>query len=104
MEYLHTLKEPILHKDLKVDNILLFEENGVYLAKLSDFGLSRIKYENMNNNYDDEKAIVRYKSPEQHLKKNVDKPADVYCFGGIIFECNNIFKIKCYMKKNLGVI
>ena len=39
MNYLHQLKRPILHRDLKTMNVLLTEWRNV---KISDFGESRI--------------------------------------------------------------
>jgi serine/threonine protein kinase len=43
LEYLHTLPLPIIHRDLKLDNILLCEVDGVLEAKLVDFGLSAVR-------------------------------------------------------------
>ncbi|KAI9029521.1 kinase-like domain-containing protein [Hyaloraphidium curvatum] len=40
MNHLHSLPTPILHLDLKGDNVLV-DENGV--AKISDFGMSKIR-------------------------------------------------------------
>lgn len=41
--YLHT--KVIAHKDLKLENILVFEQNNRETLKLSDFGLSRISFD-----------------------------------------------------------
>lgn len=40
MEYLHALRPPVLHRDLKTDNVFI-DEN--YHAKVADFGLSTVK-------------------------------------------------------------
>lgn len=40
MLYLHTLKPPIIHRDLKTQNLLVDE---YWRGKICDFGLSRIK-------------------------------------------------------------
>ncbi len=46
---LHALHEGnILHRDLAARNVLITEENHSFVAKISDFGLSRT----MNNNSD----------------------------------------------------
>jgi len=41
VEYMHTRKHPILHRDLKPGNILLKIENAIPIIKLADFGLAR---------------------------------------------------------------
>ncbi len=35
------MKPPIIHRDLKSLNVFVSEANGVYTAKVADFGLSR---------------------------------------------------------------
>ena len=42
--YLHTLEHPIVHRDLKPKNVLFRNINGKLVAKLADFGLSKIMY------------------------------------------------------------
>lgn len=43
LEYLHTLPHKIIHRDLKLENVLLSEDqDGVLNAKLADFGLHAI--------------------------------------------------------------
>lgn len=42
LEYLHTFEIPIVHRDIKLDNILLSTtQTSIAEAKLSDFGLAR---------------------------------------------------------------
>jgi serine/threonine protein kinase len=38
---LHEMKPPIIHRDLKSLNVFVIEKNGVFIAKVADFGLSR---------------------------------------------------------------
>jgi serine/threonine protein kinase len=40
MDYLHSFRSPILHRDLKSPNLLV-DKN--YTIKIADFGLSRVK-------------------------------------------------------------
>jgi serine/threonine protein kinase len=97
MLFLHSLKTPIIHRgkqilnliDLKTDNILINEN---YEPKISDFGLS--KYSNSLSLTQIQVGTPIYQSPEQFPQNNkpiVSKPADVYCFGSIIYEV--IFEI-----------
>jgi serine/threonine protein kinase len=72
---------------LKTQNILLNEK---YEAKISDFGIS--SKENLSLTTTStavSKGTPSYQSPEQFPqlgKQNVGKPADVYCFGSVIYE------------------
>ena len=38
---LHEMKPPIIHRDLKSLNVFVLEKNGVFTAKVADFGLPR---------------------------------------------------------------
>jgi serine/threonine protein kinase len=39
LQYLHCRSPAVLHRDVKLSNVLLAKEEGAYVAKLSDFGL-----------------------------------------------------------------
>jgi WNK lysine deficient protein kinase len=43
MQYLHSLDPPVIHRDLKCDNIFINGNQGD--IKLGDFGLSTLKHE-----------------------------------------------------------
>ena len=73
LNYLHTLPEPILHRDLKPDNILgvLFKNNGKKTNwKLGDFGLVKRMAENsLGNNYANTVCgTSTYMAPEVPIK------------------------------------
>lgn len=70
MEYLHSLKPIIIHRDLKSHNVLK-DFNGNY--KLCDFGLVMVK----NNN----SGTPAYMPPELLLNKSFNKSVDVYSYG-----------------------
>ena len=46
MEYLHTRRPPIAHRDLKLANILIHIENNEKILKVTDFGFSIVMTEN----------------------------------------------------------
>ena len=50
LDYLHTLPQPILHRDLKPDNILGVTNGGIDL-KLADFGLVKLLDENAQGDF-----------------------------------------------------
>ncbi|KAH7307098.1 hypothetical protein KP509_22G045500 [Ceratopteris richardii] len=83
LEYLHEhCSPPIIHRDVKSNNILL-DENLV--GKISDFGISK----SMKEDYH-ETTIIRgnhgYIDPEYLTTKVVSYSIDVYAFGIVLFE------------------
>lgn len=79
--YLHKMDPPIVHRDIKLENILL-HENGT--LKLTDFGWS-------NYIFDDEVrdtfcGTPVYQAPEMVNRKEHDHNVDIWCLGIIMFE------------------
>ena len=68
LDYLHTLPQPILHRDLKPDNILGVEnpETGLVRWKLADFGLVKLLDENAQGDFyaHTKCGTVTYMAPE----------------------------------------
>lgn len=83
IEFLH--KHHIIHRDLKAENVLIQREDGVWMPKVTDFGLSR-----MVNQAD---SIVNsaigmsyaYAAPEQILNKKISSTVDIWAFGVIMY-------------------
>lgn len=105
LAYLHERPQPIVHLDIKGDNVLVDRFNGV--VKLTDFGVSRqLKslYVNPQTNrsgsegsYDevDEDGMVstmvgtpRFQAPEviQQFGTSLAPPADIWSFGCLMVE------------------
>lgn len=75
MAYLHSMKPPIIHRDLKSMNILVSSTWG---AKVSDFGLSREK------SVDETMSVTGtplWLPPEMIRGERYTEKADVYSFG-----------------------
>ena len=79
VNYLHSFKPPILHRDLKSLNILL-DKN--YVAKIADFGWSRLR----NNHMTKLRGTFQWMAPEVITKDNYTEKADVFSFGIILWE------------------
>ncbi|XP_030077772.1 ankyrin repeat and protein kinase domain-containing protein 1 [Microcaecilia unicolor] len=88
MNFLHCMKPPLLHLDLKPGNILLDDHLHV---KISDFGLSKWMEHSTRMEYIERSAIrgtLSYIPPEMFLQ-NTRVPStkhDVYSFGIVIWE------------------
>ena len=41
MKFLHDMNPPIIHRDLKSLNVFIKKVDGLWTAKVADFGLSR---------------------------------------------------------------
>ncbi|KAI9029116.1 kinase-like domain-containing protein, partial [Hyaloraphidium curvatum] len=85
MHHLHSRPTPILHVDLKGDNILV-DENGV--AKVSDFGMSRIRATASLQSTKGQGGTPMYMAPELFVRPRPKPgtPTDVYAFGMTMWE------------------
>jgi len=81
LQYLHSFKPPILHRDLKSGNLLVDESFNV---KLSDFGLSRVKAHTYTMT--GQRGTFQWMAPEVLASARYSEPADVYSLGIIFWE------------------
>ena len=82
VEYLHELNPPVIHRDLKPDNILLARKvrNGRYF-KIGDFGLA-----NVTTTHTSSGPVGVYRAPEVGWGEGYDHKVDVYSLSVIGFE------------------
>ena len=75
--YLHNQKPPVIHRDIKPQNVIIDDDGCVHLI---DFGISRVFSEEATQ---DTSLIVTegYAPPEQYGFKQTDSRADVYSLG-----------------------
>jgi len=77
LTYLHNLKPPVIHRDIKPHNIILGDDGNVHLI---DFGISRKYSENALK--DTEKIGTEgFMPPEQYGYRQTDCRADIYSMG-----------------------
>jgi len=79
MTYLHSLKPPIIHRDLKSQNLLVDQH---WLVKIADFGLARLQSAATMT----ATGTPQWSAPEVIRHEHYSTKADVYSFGVIIFE------------------
>lgn len=79
--YLHTRQPPIVHGDLKGDNIFMEHREAGPHAKLLDFGLARV----LSRAVKPLGGSHRWAAPEVFAKSEPTPAADVFSFGRVIY-------------------
>ncbi len=79
----------VVHRDLKPDNVFVVKRGGEDFAKVLDFGVAKLR------DVSDDHAATHtgmilgtplYMSPEQALGRDVDRAADVWSAGVVLYE------------------
>ena len=97
LKFMHD--QQIAHRDLKPENCLLEQRHDRIYALLTDFGVSQVLQEKLNiasnfNTRAQNAATIRYAAPEvlrdfrsgrQESNSTVNKAADVFSFGALVF-------------------
>lgn len=78
----HAHNEDVIHRDLKPSNIL-FADDGT--PKLTDFGISRLKYELSIGLTVAGFWSPGYAAPEQRMRGEADERSDIYSLGAVFY-------------------
>lgn len=101
MSHLHS--EGVLHLDLSARNILLQRDQSGVIVKISDFGLSALTGGLDYDASDSRMFPVRWTAPEVLLSRKLNKAADIWSFGVVVWEiCER--KLPYYELNNKEVV
>ena len=82
LAYLHSLPDPIIHRDVSSANVLLYAKQDGWCAKLSDFGSANF----LAKLGTIAPGAVVYSAPEALNPRQQGPKMDVYSFGILLFE------------------
>eukprot|EP00891_Asterochloris_glomerata_P009732 jgi/Astpho2/9732/e_gw1.00149.41.1_t len=82
MNYLHSCKPPIVHRDLKSPNLLVDKDLTV---KVCDFGMSRVRRTTLLSSKT-QAGTPEWTAPEVLRSQSYNEKSDVYSFGVILWE------------------
>ena len=90
LHYLHQHREPIIHRDVSAPNVLLESlPNGIYRAKVSDFGSANLAKQSVTAGA----GAIAYSAPEMFPQGDFSSPplpqttkVDVFSYGVLLLE------------------
>jgi eukaryotic-like serine/threonine-protein kinase len=82
LSYLHSLSPPIIHRDIKPQNIIITPDNR---AMLVDFGISKIYDTSLRTTVGAKAVTPGYSPPEQYGGGNTDERTDIYALGSTLY-------------------
>ena len=82
LEYLHTRTPPIIHRDIKPDNIIVTPEGR---AMLVDFGISKLYDPGKGTTVGAKAVTPGFSPPEQYAGGRTDPRSDIYALGATLY-------------------
>ncbi|CAD5111343.1 DgyrCDS657 [Dimorphilus gyrociliatus] len=82
LEYMHS--QEVLHRDIKPSNILVIKENNKFMAKVGDFGLSRLIHDvqTEDTKFTSNIGTLIFRAPEAK-GSTYSYPSDIYSLGRV---------------------
>jgi hypothetical protein len=93
LDYAHALRAgdgtplEIVHRDVSLSNIMIGHDGAV---KLIDFGIAKFAMRTSHTQIGSLKGKLSYLSPEQILGKSVDRRADIFALGIVLYELTTL--------------
>jgi serine/threonine protein kinase len=82
LEYLHTQNPPIIHRDIKPQNILITPQGK---AMLVDFGIAKVYIPGQPTTMGARAVSPGYSPPEQYGQGTTDARSDIYALGATLY-------------------
>ena len=82
LTYLHTRTRPIIHRDVKTQNVII---TGDGRAVLVDFGISKVYDPDQGTTLGAKAVTPGYSPPEQYGRGGTDARSDVYALGATLY-------------------
>jgi serine/threonine protein kinase len=82
LEYLHTQNPPIIHRDIKPQNILITPQGK---AMLVDFGIAKMYIPGQPTTIGARAVSPGYSPPEQYGQGTTDARSDIYALGATLY-------------------
>lgn len=82
LNYLHTLEQPVIHRDIKPGNIKITPRGQVYLV---DFGLVKVVQGSQETTTGARGLTPGYSPPEQYGSARTDARSDIYSLGATLY-------------------
>jgi len=82
LEYLHTRKPPILHRDIKPGNVKVTPDGHIFLV---DFGLAKVVQGTQATTTGARAMTPGYSPPEQYGTARTDPRTDIYSLGATLY-------------------
>ncbi|CAG2116234.1 unnamed protein product, partial [Medioppia subpectinata] len=95
VQYLHELCSPVIHRDLKPQNVMIDQNNNNnHFIKLCDFGLAT-DHMNTSIGHTSNVGTHAYMAPELHQRRYNNK-VDIYSLGVIAINLFELFDSECH--------
>jgi serine/threonine-protein kinase len=85
MVYLHHQKPPVIHRDIKPQNIIITAIEEAQKVSLVDFGISKVFDPSLKTTIGARAVTPPYSPQEQYGKGKTDARSDIYALGATLF-------------------